>query len=162
MVSVGSRAEQKFVAAIARSGSQYCVEVPGAITRFFGKRGRVPVAVTVNGGFPFNATLMPRGDGGHRLFLNAEARAGASVGDRVKVALCAARADREVPIPTDLASALREEDLLDTWNSFPPGKREHIIKWLDDAVQDATREKRIVKTIEVAHARREKRGSTRQ
>lgn len=39
---------------------------------------------------------------------------------------------------------------------MPPGKREHILDWIEEAVHERTRESRIQKTIEVTHARRER------
>jgi hypothetical protein len=152
----------RFTAKIIRSGTEYCVDVPPAITRAVGVRGRVPVAVRVEGGFPFHATFRPTGGGGHRLFLNTEARGGAKVGARVAIEARPVAADREVPIPTDLTDALREADVAEAWSSFPPGKREHILKWIEDAVHEETRRKRIVKAIEVTQKRREKRISKSQ
>jgi uncharacterized protein YdeI (YjbR/CyaY-like superfamily) len=65
-------------------------------------------------------------------------------------------ADREVSIPADLADALREADVEEAWASFPPGKREHILHWIEAAVHESTRVKRIAKAIEVTQKRREK------
>jgi hypothetical protein len=152
----------RFSAKIVRSGTEYCVDVPLAITRAVGARGRVPVSVQVDGGFPFHATFRPTGSGRHRLFLNAEARSGAKVGTRLVIEARPVPADREVPVPPDLRDALREADVLETWASFPPGKREHILRWIEEAVHEATRVKRIAKAIEVTEKRREKRLSKSQ
>jgi hypothetical protein len=156
MVSKRTPAELRFGAKIMRSGTEYCVEVPLAITEKLGVRGRVPVAFRVDGGFPFHATLRPSGGGRHRLFLNTEARGGAKVGKQVAIECRLIPADREVPIPPDLADALREADVLAAWSSFPPGKREHILHWIEEAVHEQTRQKRIAKAIEVTEKRREK------
>jgi uncharacterized protein YdeI (YjbR/CyaY-like superfamily) len=63
---------------------------------------------------------------------------------------------REVVIPDDLTAALREEDVLEAWESLPPGKREHILRWIEEAVHETTREKRIGRAVQEALARREK------
>jgi hypothetical protein len=152
----------RFTAKIIRSGSEYCVDVPLAVTRAVGVRGRVPVAVRVGNGFPFHATFRPTGDGRHQLFLNADARAGARIGERVDIEANPVSADREVPIPGDLVDALREADVLEAWSSFPPGKREHILRWIEEAVHEETRIKRIAKAIEVTEKRRERRLSKSQ
>ncbi len=71
---------------------------------------------------------------------------------------------RAIPIPPDLAAALREEDVLADWESLPPGKRLYLLKWIGQAVHEATRVKRVAHAVEEAHQRREKRvdrGDTR-
>jgi hypothetical protein len=64
---------------------------------------------------------------------------------------------REIPIPPDLAMALREEDVLADWESMPPGKRLYILKGIEQAVHEATRAKRVASAVEEAQQRREKR-----
>jgi uncharacterized protein YdeI (YjbR/CyaY-like superfamily) len=62
---------------------------------------------------------------------------------------------RDVVIPDDLAAALRQDDVLEAWEALPPGKREHILRWIDEAVHEATREKRVARAVQEALARRE-------
>lgn len=64
---------------------------------------------------------------------------------------------REIPIPPDLAEALSEEGVLADWESMPPGLRAYFLKWIDQAVQEKTRLKRVNRAVEEAHQRREKR-----
>lgn len=64
---------------------------------------------------------------------------------------------RAIPIPPDLAEALREDGVLADWESVPPGRRLYLVKWIDQAVQEATRAKRIAVAVEVSVARRERR-----
>jgi hypothetical protein len=64
---------------------------------------------------------------------------------------------RAIPIPPDLAMALREEDVLVDWESLPPGKRLYLLKWIGQAVHETTRAKRVARAVEEAHQRREKR-----
>jgi phage baseplate assembly protein W len=40
---------------------------------------------------------------------------------------------------------------------MPPGKREHIVRWIDKAAQETTRQKRVARAVEEALARHEKR-----
>jgi hypothetical protein len=148
-----------FEAKLTRFGSLYGVEVPAAVSRAVGARGYVPVAGTANGATPFRATLIPRGGGRHRIWLNGEVRSAARIvrGDRVSIELCVDKEPRGGPTPEDLAEALREEGVFDMFESFAPGKRMHIVRWLDDAVHETTRAKRIARVVEVALAEREKR-----
>ena len=78
-----------FSAHIGKVGSNFCVDVPPAVSRVLGQQGRVPVVGAVNGVVEIRTTLMPRGGGHHRLFLDRAARAAAGVseGDRVDIAL---------------------------------------------------------------------------
>ncbi len=64
---------------------------------------------------------------------------------------------RDIPIPPDLAEALREEGVLADWEAMPPGLRAYLLKWIDQAVQEKTRVKRVTRAVEEAHQRREKR-----
>jgi uncharacterized protein YdeI (YjbR/CyaY-like superfamily) len=79
------------------------------------------------------------------------------VGDRVAVEVRVDREPREVPIPPDLSEALEEEGVLAAWTSMPPGKREHILRWIEQAAHETTRRKRVVRAVEEALARHEKR-----
>jgi hypothetical protein len=148
-----------FVTALVRVDREYHVVVPARVSKSIAVRGRIPVIARVARAPEFRGTLMPRGGGRHFLTVNGEARRAARIepGDRVRVVVQPDFAPREVPIPEDLALALREEDVTADWESQPPGKREHIVKWIDQAVHDATRAKRIALAVDVAIARREKR-----
>jgi hypothetical protein len=151
--------EHAFTATLARHGTLYGVDVPAAVSRSAG-RAAMPVTVRVRAVPPFQATLIPCGDGRHRIYLNTQVRkaAGVGVGDPVAVAVVVdpALRTREVPLPPDLREALADEGVLEAWESLPPGKREHILKWIEQAVHEATREKRIGAAVVEAHARREK------
>jgi len=147
-----------FTSKLVRFTVLYCVDVPAAVSRAIG-RGRAPVVVRIAKGAPFRATLQPSGDGRHRLFLNGEVRetAGVKVGERIPLEVRMDREPREVPIPPDLTAALEDEGMLGAWTSMPPGMREHLLKWIEKAVHEATREKRIARAVEEALARHEKR-----
>jgi uncharacterized protein YdeI (YjbR/CyaY-like superfamily) len=79
------------------------------------------------------------------------------LGDRVAIEARVDREPREVPLPPDLSEALQEEGVLDAWTSMPPGKREHIVRWIEKAAQETTRQKRVARAVEEALARHEKR-----
>jgi uncharacterized protein YdeI (YjbR/CyaY-like superfamily) len=46
-------------------------------------------------------------------------------------------------------------DALDAFRQMPVGRQNHILRWLEAAVKDATREKRLVQIVEGALAWRE-------
>jgi uncharacterized protein YdeI (YjbR/CyaY-like superfamily) len=59
------------------------------------------------------------------------------------------------PVPTDLARALRDVDAFDAFRRMPVGRQNHILHWLEAAVKEATREKRLAQIVEGALAWRE-------
>jgi hypothetical protein len=147
-----------FTSKLVRFTMLYCVDVPAAVSKAVG-RARVPVVVRVAKGAPFRATLLPSGSGRHRLFLNREVReaAGVKLGERVALEVRVDREPREVPLPPDLSEALKDEGVLETWTSMPPGKREHLVRWVDEAAHETTRQKRVARVVEETLARHEKR-----
>jgi hypothetical protein len=148
-----------FRAKVTRLGLMYAVEVPDSVSKAVGVRGYVPIAGTLQGSTPLRASLIPRGDGCHRILLNGEVRAAAGIkpGDRVALAIHVDHEPRGATIPDDVADALRDEGVLETFESLAPGKKMHIIRWVDDAVHEETRAKRVARVVEVALGEREKR-----
>lgn len=51
-------------------------------------------------------------------------------------------------MPVDLANALTEKEIIDTWEALSPIGRNEFICWIEDAKQEKTRIKRIVRTTE--------------
>jgi hypothetical protein len=133
------------------------VDVPAAVSRALG-RSKVPVEARIGRGPAFRGTFMPAGGGRHSLFVSKAVRqaAGVEAGQRVRVTAIVGGAEREVPIPPDLREALHDAGVLDAWESMPPGKREHILGWVEAAVHEATRNKRIERSVEEALRRHEK------
>jgi uncharacterized protein YdeI (YjbR/CyaY-like superfamily) len=71
-------------------------------------------------------------------------------GDRVRVAATIDDGNRDVPVPPDVRDALIDAGVLGAWEGMPPGKREHILAWVEKAAHEATREKRIARSVEEA------------
>jgi hypothetical protein len=147
-----------FTTKLVRIEREYFVIIPARVSKAIGVRGRVPAIVRF-GRAEFRGTLMPRGGGRHGVSVNADTRraAGVEPGDRVRVVVQPDFGPRDVPIPADLALGLRDDEVLADWESLPPGKREHIVKWIEQAVHETTRAKRVLRAVEEAHVRREKR-----
>jgi len=133
------------------------VDVPAAVSRAIG-RGKAPVAARIGRGEPFRGTFMPAGGGRHRLFVSKATRqaAGVEPGEHVRITATVDRGPREVSIPSDLRKALVDAGALEAWEGMPPGKREHILQWVEKAVHEATREKRIARSVEEALKAHEK------
>jgi len=154
---------KRFTARLHRLGINLCLEVPAAVSKALGKRGYVYVVARANRGAPFPATFVPRGGGRHRLFLNGEVRTreGIAQGDNVDITFRVEEEPRVWAIPEDLSRALREEGVLAAFESFPRGRRNEIVRWLEGAATDATRAKRIARAVEVALGAEETRSDKR-
>jgi hypothetical protein len=149
--SFSSRLEQ------VPGGGPYYIAIPAAVSRAIGRRGNVPVVASVNGVAEVRASIIPCGGGRHRLRLNATTReaAGATLGKRLSVHLRVDDNPVADPVPDDLARALREVDALGAFHQMPVGRQNHILHWLEKAVKEATREKRIAQIVESALAWRD-------
>ena len=141
-----------------RSSPLYGLEIPERVSTAIGRRGPVPIVATLNRSVEIQASLVPVGGGRHRLQLNARTRAGLQVksGDRIRVALVVPEKAPRLPVPDDLGQALEEVDLQHTFDSLPVGKQNHIILWIEEAVRQQTRNKRIKTTIQVVFRARER------
>jgi hypothetical protein len=148
--------------------------IPRAVSRSIGTRGSVPVILRVAGDGRSPASpepgrnldvevkertsLLPDGQGGHFVYLNGKVRRAARIelGDRVRAEVHVDVEPRGADMPEDLEVALREEGVLEAWFSIAAGMRFQLLRWVDQAVHDETRAKRVVRLVERAHARREK------
>ncbi len=148
----------EFTARLERDKNYYSVLVPAAVSRAIGKRGPVPVVAQVKRTVVVRASIVPCGGGRHRLQLNARARSDAEAkpGDRLAIELRVDENPLADPMPLDLERALRDLDALGSYERFPVGKRNHIQHWIEEAVAERTRQKRIDMAVEVALRAREK------
>jgi hypothetical protein len=104
--------QQKFKAklvAIGPAGAWTIMRVPFNVAEVFATKARVPVIGTMNG-FPFRNSLMPEGNGTHRMMVGNELQAGAKAraGDAVSVVLKRDAEKRSVETPPELAAALKK------------------------------------------------------
>lgn len=156
--SRGHRGPFRFQAKVVKKDVFFGVDLPVAASRAIGVRGFVPVVGTVNGA-PLRSSLSPSGEGRHHLLLNREVREAAGIvpGERVALVL---RVDAEpptLPLAEDLADALREEGVLESFEQLPRGRRNQYLNWMESAVHEETRAKRIARLVEIGHAERERR-----
>jgi 3-methyladenine DNA glycosylase AlkD len=145
----------KFAGELVQIGILYSIQIPASVSRALGVRGRVPVLVSTRGRKAFLGTLVPSGGGRHRVYLNGEARGGAKKG-RIEVEVRVVEERRDVAIPEDLVDALVECDARASWESLAPGKRRHIVEWIEKAASENTRAKRVTLAVQQALAKHEK------
>ena len=138
-------------------GGPFYVTIPAAVSKAIGRRGVVPIVASVNGVAEVHASIIPSGGGRHRLRLNAATRdaADALLGRRLSLRLSVDENPVADPVPPDLARALRDVDAFDALRRMPVGRQNHILRWLEAAVKDATRERRLAQIVEAALAWRE-------
>ena len=139
-------------------GMDYCaVAVPAEITLTLGTKAAVLVMAQVNHSEPFKVSLFPVGRGQHYIRIKSKVRqeTKTKTGDRVRLRLTVLD-PADVTIPEDLVRALRTEGVTEDFKSLPPGKKNFIVRRIDDAARPETRDKRIQEAVEAAHHSREK------
>ncbi len=140
----------RFVARLYSIWLNRYVDLPASASADF--RGRhVPIKGTCNG-TSFRGTLVPRGGGHFRLGLNAAVRkaaGGVDSGDEVVITLSRTTPHPVGTVPPDLVAALaaRRGARL-AFEAWAPGKRRHILLWLNAAKHPETRAKRVVIILE--------------
>jgi Bacteriocin-protection, YdeI or OmpD-Associated/Domain of unknown function (DUF1905) len=138
-----------FTARIYKLGINPCVDAPPEAGQVFQKRGFIPIAGLVNGE-AYRATLVPRGGGLHRLYLNGEIRRATrtDVGSMVAVELKLDKASRAIRTPPDVASALRAQPrAMTNFRKATASRRREILRWIQNAKQPKTRQSRIQRTV---------------
>ena len=136
----------------------YILEIPQCVSALIGRRGPIPIVASLNGAVEIQASLVPMGGGRHRLQFDQRTRRELDItpGDRVRVALTVPEKPPVLAMPKELRSALKENDLQETFSRFPAGKQNHIIQWIEESAHPQTRERRVAKTIEVTFRARER------
>lgn len=144
-----------FSATLYKIGINRCVDVPEEISSALGCGRSIPVVVTVNGR-SVCTTLLPGSGGAHRLFINSELRAaaGADSGQRIWIALCPDRASREIPVPPDVAEALRRSaKAKSAFAQITPPLRREFLRWVLASRTPETRANRIARGLKTLIAR---------
>jgi hypothetical protein len=139
-------------------GMDYCaVPVPAEVTAALGTHGPVLVMARVDESAPFQVSLFPVGGGKHYIRIRAAVRkeVGVMTGDEILIR--ATVLDRaEVEMPDDLVDALKAENASDAFALLPPGKRNFLVRRINEVARAETRAKRIAEAVEAAHERRDK------
>jgi hypothetical protein len=127
------------------------IEIPFSVEQTWGKKARVSVAGTMNG-FAFRSSVFPNGDGTHHMMVNKEMREGAAAkpGDRVRMMIEPDNAPRDVTPPEDLAAALAQApQSAERFATMSYSCKKEYVEWIEQAKQEATRARRIVKAVEM-------------
>jgi len=151
--------ETPFHARLYKIGVNRAVDVPAKISEAFGGGGFIPVQGSIEG-IPIASTLVPRGNGRHRLFVHSRIwnRLKIEKGDFVEVLLTRGEPPREPAIPEDLAVALRmTKGAAEAYRQVTSALRREFINWIDNAKQPETRAHRIQKGLPVLITRARKR-----
>ncbi len=129
-------------------GAWTYIEYPFSAQEVFGRRGQVPVRVTLNG-FAFRNSLMPRA-GVHILGVGKDVltSAAAAPGDTVQVEFVLDDAPRTVIVPADLETALRRAPAaVKSFASFSYSHKKEYVDWIESAKKPETRANRIEKAV---------------
>ena len=115
---------------------------------------RFPVVATVNG-YTWRTTVVRMG-GEFLLGLSKEVRqgAGAEAGDEVDVTVELDTAPREVEVPEALAAALAADpEAKASFDRMAFTHRKEYARWIADAKQEQTRQRRLGQALEMIRAR---------
>ena len=122
------------------------IEVPDDAVAELGAGSRAAVTVTIND-YSYRSTVARMG-GKFLLPVSAAVRAAAGVaaGDRVSVTLELDTAPREVEVPSDLEAALGDRRA--AFDALSYTNRKEIVRSVEDAKTEATRQRRIAKAVD--------------
>lgn len=149
--------QQKFKArltAIGPGGAWTILPIPFNVAEVFGTKARVPVAGTMNG-FAFRNSLMPEGNGTHRMMVGKDLQTGAKAraGDIVSVVIKRDDEERSVDVPAELAAALKKNKPASIFfAALSPSCRAEYAGWISTAKQTETRASRAQKAIQMLTA----------
>jgi hypothetical protein len=144
--------QQKFktkLSAIGPGGAWTILPIPFNVAEVFGTKGRVPVAGTMNG-FAFRNSLMPEGDGTHRMMVSKDLQVGAKAraGDVVSVVMKRDDEERSIDLPAELTAALKENKPAATFfAALSPSCKAEYAGWISTAKQAETRASRAAKAV---------------
>jgi len=125
-------------------------KVPLDVPALFGGKHRPPVVVRLNG-HTYRSTVARYGDD-YLLPLNRENReaAGVTAGDRIAVEMEEDTQPREVDPPPELAAALAgDEQARHIYGALAYSHRKAYADWVAEAKQDATRQRRAAKAVDL-------------
>lgn len=143
-----------FRTVLAQSGNNVGIVVPEEIVLGFSVGKRVPVVVTVDGGYSYRNTISSMG-GRFLISFNAETRAatGLGGGDEVEITLEHDTAPRTVEMPAELAAAAAGDPVvLAAWQKLPPSHQKEHARAIAEAKGEDTRARRVAAALEKLRA----------
>lgn len=140
---------------LATGPSTLGFRIPPEVVESLGAGKRPPVTVTING-YTYRNTVAVM-DGGFMIGISSAHRgpAGVSGGDEVEIELALDTAPRVVEVPPDLAAALEAEPVASaTFDRLSYSNKSWHVLQVEGAKTQATRERRIAKSVEALRAGR--------
>jgi hypothetical protein len=134
---------------LASGGNNVGIGVPENVVMAFGRGKRVPVVVTIDGGYHYRNTIASMG-GQYLISFNAETRkaTGRGAGDEVEVRLDVDDAPRVVEVPDDLAAELAQDDVARAaWDNLSYSRQRAHAESITGAKVAATRARRVPKVL---------------
>lgn len=134
----------------AADGNNVGILVPDEIVESFGRGKRVPVVVTIDGGYSYRNTTAFMG-GQYWISFNAETRAatGRGADDEVEVTLEVDDAPRVVEVPPVLAVAFEKHPgTAAAWAALSYSKQKAHALSINEAKTETTRDRRVAKVLE--------------
>lgn len=130
-------------------GQLRCVDVPAATVKALGGSGRIPVCVKIGPGAG-QSSLVPKRDGGHRLFIDRVLRKAVLIesGDRVRIELARDARGGEPDLPPELIEVLgRIKGGLAELYSRSPADRRQLTRWIEAPKSREARMHRVGKAV---------------
>lgn len=133
----------------ASGGNNVGIVVPDEVVAAFGRGKRVPVVVTIDGGYQYRNTISSMG-GQFLISFNAETRkaTGKGGGDKIEVRLDVDDAPRTVEVPAPLAEALGQDGSAKAaWERLSYSRQRAHAESITSAKTDGTRDQRVAKVL---------------
>jgi hypothetical protein len=133
----------------ASGGNNVGIVVPEDVVQSFGRGKRVPVTVTIDGGYTYRNTISSMG-GQYLISFNSQTRAatGRGAGDEVEVTLEVDDAPRTVDIPDALAEAFATEPATaEAWAKLSYSKQRAHAEAIAGAKTEETKTRRVEKVV---------------
>lgn len=133
-----------FEAALIKLNSLNIIKIPTIISKKLPSRGMVMIEGTFDG-IPFNAPLEPDGTGSHFLEVSDALikESGVKVGKSVSLNMESMDEWIEPEVPSDIMQAIKNENLIEEWNSITVQAKWDWIRWIRATKNIDTRNKRI-------------------
>jgi hypothetical protein len=126
------------------------VEVPFDVEKAFGsKKPKIKAMIE---GVPYRGTLVRMGTECHLLLILKSIReqVGKTFGDEITVSVELDAEERVVTVPAELKRAFKpEKEAKAAFEKLSYTHQKEYVAWIEEAKKDETRQKRIVKTIEM-------------
>lgn len=138
----------------AAGGNNVGIVVPEEVVTAFGRGKRVPVVVTIDGGYQYRSSIASMG-GQFLISFNAATRkaTGRGAGDEVEVRLDLDDAPRVVEVPEDLAVELAGDDAARAaWEKLSYSHQRAHAESITGAKAADTRARRVAKVLDALRA----------